>query len=133
MKELKILDASCLAKIILQEDGWELVPLDENTFTLDFAFVEVMNVIWKAIITNRIEEEDELERCNILKEIHRYLPVRDSSKYFSKALKISIGEKITIYDSLYIAAGIFDSATLYTSDKNRYNVATRYLKAVLIE
>lgn len=43
MKENKILDASALAMIILQEDGWKKVPMDERTITLDFAFKSFRN------------------------------------------------------------------------------------------
>ena len=133
MKENKILDASALAMIILQEDGWKKVPMDERTITLDFAFIEVLNALWKAVTQGRIDKEDAEERCEILNELREGLIVYPSYKYFSKALKISLAENITIYDSLYIAVGINQSAILYTADFKQFNIARKYLRVKLVD
>ena len=51
----------------------------------------------------------------------------------SKALEISLAENITIYDSLYIAVGINQSAIFYTADFKQFNIARKYLKAKLVD
>ncbi len=45
-----VVDASTLAKVLLQEEGWEEVELTTKTATLDHALIEVLNAVWKAVI-----------------------------------------------------------------------------------
>ena len=42
-----VVDASSIAKVVLQEEGWERVPLSVNAVTLDYSFVEVANAVWR--------------------------------------------------------------------------------------
>jgi len=34
---------------VLQEEGWERVPLSVDAATLDYSFVEVANAVWSAV------------------------------------------------------------------------------------
>jgi predicted nucleic acid-binding protein len=61
-----VIDASALAKVVLQEKGWEAIPLTSETATLDYAFVEALNAVWKAFVQNRLDEEDAKRRAEAL-------------------------------------------------------------------
>ena len=47
-------DASSIAKVVLQEEGWERVPLSVDAATLDYSFVEVANAVWRAVLQGRV-------------------------------------------------------------------------------
>ncbi|MEM1824485.1 MAG: type II toxin-antitoxin system VapC family toxin, partial [Candidatus Nezhaarchaeales archaeon] len=98
-----VLDASALAMVLLREEGWERVGLSTNTAIPDLAILETMNAIWKAIITERIERNDAMERLKALKLILKGIRVLNSGDFLDRTLEIAIEENITVYDALYIA------------------------------
>lgn len=50
---MTVVDASALAKVLLQEEGWEEVDLTGETVTLDRALIEAPNTVWKATIPRK--------------------------------------------------------------------------------
>jgi len=44
-----VVDASSIAEFVLQEEGWERVPLSVDAATLDYSFVEAANAVWRAV------------------------------------------------------------------------------------
>ncbi|MCO6040971.1 type II toxin-antitoxin system VapC family toxin [Thermococcus alcaliphilus] len=128
-----VIDASALAKVLLQEENWESVPLTEKTATLDYALVEALNAIWKAVIQKRLDEEDAKDRTEALKYLAKSLLLFEAKNYFERALEIALKEKITIYDALYIALAEELKADLYTSDVKQFEAAKKYVRTKLIQ
>ncbi|MDI3476223.1 MAG: hypothetical protein PWQ79_2059 [Thermococcaceae archaeon] len=127
-----VIDASALVKVILQEEGWEEVPLTPKTATLDYALVESLNAIWKAIVRGRLEERDGKERIEALKYLAEGLLLFEARDYFERGLEIALSERITVYDALYIALAEEIEAKFYTSDVRQFEAAQKYVKAELI-
>ena len=128
-----VIDASALAKVVLQEEGWESVPLTSKTATLDYALIETLNAIWKAVVQKRLDKEDAKERTEALKYFGKSLLLFEAKNYLKRGLEIALGEKITVYDALYIALAEELRAEFYTSDVRQFEAGKKYVKAKLIQ
>ena len=64
-----VVDASSIAKVVLQEEGWESVPLTIDIATLDISFVEVANAVWKAVLQGRVSADGARRKIEALKMI----------------------------------------------------------------
>jgi len=120
-------------RIVLKEEGWESVPLTTETATLDYALVEALNAIWKAVIQKRLDEGDAKERAEALKYFGKGLLLFEAKNYLGRGLEIALSEKITVYDALYIALAENLRAELYTSDTRQFEAAKKYVEAKLIQ
>ncbi len=128
-----VIDASALAKVVLREESWESVPLTSKTATLDYAFIEALNAIWKAVVRKRLDEEDAKERTEALKYLSKSLLLFEAENYLERGLEIALSEKITVYDALYIALAEELRAEFYTSDVKQFEAAKKYVKARLVQ
>ncbi len=128
-----VVDASLLAKVVLKEDGWENVPLTINTATLDYAFVEALNAIWKARVKGMISESDAGRKLEALLNLEKALLIFKSSEHFDRGLQIALNEKITVYDALYIALAESNGVALYTGDSKQFSAAKKYVKTELLK
>ncbi|MFA4701920.1 type II toxin-antitoxin system VapC family toxin [Pyrococcus kukulkanii] len=127
-----VIDASILAKIILKEEGWEQITLTPSTITLNYAFVECTNAIWKAVRRNRIPRESITDRLEVLRLIRNSLIVAKVEDFFERGLEIALDEGITVYDAFYIALAESLDARLITADERQYEVAKNYVPAKLV-
>ena len=128
-----VIDASALAKVVLREESWESVPLTSKTATLDYAFIEALNAIWKAVVRKRLDEEDAKERTEALKYLSKSLLLFEAENYLERGLEIALSEKITVYDALYIALAEELRAEFYTSDVKQFEAAKKYVKTRLVQ
>ncbi len=128
-----VIDASALAKVVLREESWESVPLTSKTATLDYAFIEALNAIWKAVVRKRLDEEDAKGRTEALKYFSKSLLLFEAENYLERGLEIALSEKITVYDALYIALAEELRAEFYTSDVKQFEAAKKYVKARLVQ
>ncbi|NJE47879.1 PIN domain-containing protein, partial [Thermococcus sp. GR7] len=110
----------------------EAVPLTSKTATLDYALVEALNAIWKAVVQGRLNEEDARERTEALKYLTGGLLFFEARNYFEHGLEIALKEKITVYDALYIAFAEELKAELYTSDVKQFEAAQKHVRTKLI-
>lgn len=127
-----VVDASSIAKVVLQEEGWENVPLTIDTATLDISFVEVANAVWKAVLQGRVSVDGARRKIEALKMMASAIVVFKAVDYLERALEMALKERITVYDAVYIVLAEDKSAVLYTCDRGQYSVATKYVKAVYV-
>ncbi len=137
--ERYVLDASVIAKFLMREEGWGDVArllrrglLLGQVYTLDLAFKEVANVLWKCHMRGLLRAEtvkgllDELSKLPIEKHPQTW-------ELLSRALQLSIGARLPVYDMLYIALAEELGAVLVTSDAKQHEIAVRVLgRAILI-
>jgi predicted nucleic acid-binding protein len=122
-----VIDASSLAKYILREENWETVRhnLVDDPFSIDLALAEVSNAVWKHhSVYGKISLEDALLMFNALKEAQEIIVFEPLGKYLSPAQKISVEEKVSIYDALYIAQAQ-KYGRILTSDKKQSEIAQK--------
>jgi len=128
-----VADASVLVKVLLKEPGWEEISIDQNTATLDYALVEGMNAIWKAVKRGRATTEAGRNLITVLKLLGAGMLIFETKNFFERGLEIALEEDVTIYDALYIALAEALSAELHTADEKQYYAARNYVKARLIK
>lgn len=116
-----VLDSSIIAAIFFREKASEkAVQLlqDKNLFTVDLALAEVANVAWKRIAffgeNSKIIEEALKKSAEF---INTSCEVITMDEIIDLSFKIAVKEKITVYDSLFLAAARREKIPLYTLDK----------------
>jgi len=127
-----VIDASALAKVVLQEPGWEEVPMEPHVATLDYALVEGMNAIWKAVRRGELTAEQGKVKVAVLKTLGRSITLFEALNFFERGLEIALKENVTIYDALYIALAEALKTELLTADERQYYAAKNYVEARLI-
>ena len=127
-----VVDASALVKVLLKEPGWEEISIDQDTATLDYALVEGMNAIWKAVKRGRATTEAGRNLITVLKLLGAGMLIFETKNFFERGLEIALEEDVTIYDAIYIALAEALSAELHTADEKQYHAARNYVKAKLI-
>ena len=118
-----------------KERGWErVIEILEDGETLDFALLEVSNVVWKkAVLTKELSEEDVRRALTIIKEyLLQVVTISKSLDLLQRAMEISVKEGLPIYESLYIALAETKGSRLITGDRKQYEVAKRYVDAELL-
>lgn len=122
-----VIDASSLAKYILREDNWSKVRewMLNELHSLTLALAEVSNAIWKHhVLYKEISYEDAETMFHALKKFRDVVAFESFERYLEDALHISMEEKITVYDALYLAqAKKFNG--LLTSDEKQWKVAKK--------
>jgi len=121
-----VVDASVIAAVILREEGWEkLIRGLKNAITLDQAFKEVSNAIWKAFRRGYLSRDEAVKAFNLLKSFMEVLDVRNEVEYMDEAFKISLETGLTIYDSLYLALARSEKKQLLTLDEGQKTAAEK--------
>lgn len=124
MPDSVILDSSVIAAIFFKEESSERAERaveDCQLITVDLAIAEVANVAWKRVAFFNESKElalKALRRCVAF--INGACEVISSEKLLKDAFEIAIADKITIYDSLFIAASEREEIPLLTMDKKLY-------------
>ncbi|USS41037.1 type II toxin-antitoxin system VapC family toxin [Thermococcus aggregans] len=122
------IDASSLAKYILREKNWKEVRgyLLNDPHSLTLALAEVSNAIWKHHVLYGVVSDKEAEiMFKALKRLKEDVVIFEPfESYLEDAMRISIKERIPIYDALYLSqAKKYDS--LLTSDERQWEIAKK--------
>jgi len=131
---LTVLDASFLAKVVLEEEGsraarrllrgW--LEAGEPLHTVDLAYAELVNVLWKhAAKIGDLEPGQALEALEDLDRLWRLLDVHPAPELARDALRIAVEENVTGYDALYLAAATRYGGPLATFDQRLAAAAHR--------
>lgn len=116
-----VLDSSIIAAIFFREKASEkAVQLvqDKDLFTVDLAMAEVANVAWKRVAFFGEDKKIMEEALNkSIEFINTSCEVIKMNELIDLSFKIAVKEKITVYDSLFLAAARREKIPLYTLDK----------------
>jgi predicted nucleic acid-binding protein len=123
---VRVIDSSSLVKFFSKEKGWEKVVeiISEGVMTLDLSIKEVANSLWKKILLGEMKEDVVIKILSDLLKREALLIV-SQDEYLIEAFKIANRNKITVYDSLFIALAKSNNLELVTSDKKQYEVAIK--------
>lgn len=123
-----IVDSSALASLVMMERGHEeIAGYVKGSASVDHVAKEVGNVIWKAHARGFIGKDDAMRRfSNLVKLARHAMRLFDEMDLIEDAIGIAIDNKITLYDSLYIALALREGAALLTLDELQARVAEKY-------
>lgn len=125
MPDKYVLDSSVISAIFFLEPASEKVVelvQDKNLITVDLARAEVANVAWKKvnIFAQDIQViKSALEKC--MEFINTACDVIPTQDLIKESFQIAVDEKMTFYDSLFLAAASMEKAPLLTLDKKLKN------------
>jgi predicted nucleic acid-binding protein len=111
----------------------ERVAENYRLITVDLAFTEVANVAWKRVVF--FNESKEIALKALRKGIDFIVgacEVIRAKELIEDAFEIAIADKITIYDSLFIAASERGKVPLLTTDGKLYEKVKSKRNAKLI-
>lgn len=125
-----VVDASVAAKWFLPAAGESLTREAEQLLDYylreqirllvpDLFWAELGNVLWKAVARLRITQEH--AESSVEKARQLQLPVLPGIDLISPALTLALASGRSVYDSMYIAAAMSESAQLLTADERLVN------------
>ncbi len=120
-----VLDSSAIAAIFFKEVASSRALKSAagcDPITLDLAIAEVGNVAWKRVSFSGENEGTALEAlrdCMVF--ISTTCALLKSSDLMEEAFGIAVQEKVSFYDSLFLAAAEQESVPLLTLDKKLYD------------
>ncbi len=130
---MKVLDASFLVKLVLEEERSEeaerlikeWILEGEEVATLDLAFPESFNALCKRAVKGELSQEECREAAEDLYKILSRIRVYQSREFILKAVDISLEHGITVYDSLYLSLAADRGGDLATFDEELGRVAAK--------
>jgi len=131
---VRVIDSSSLVKFFSKEEGWEKIAqiIEEGVITLDLSIKEIANALWKKILIGEMNENIAIKILYDLLKLEAIIIV-NQYEYLIEAFKIANRNKITIYDSLFIALAKSKNLELVTSDKKQYEIAkNEWVNALLV-
>lgn len=99
-------------------------------FTLNLAFYELGNAVWKHVYIHKTITMDEANivldsLIEVFKRLKK-LEVEDALEI----LKIAVKEGLTYYDASYIYTAMKNNLTLVTDDQQLYEISKKYVKTI---
>jgi len=111
----------------------EVIEENFSLYTIDIAFAESLNALWKHVKLHRDLQKREAESAaKDLKELYDSLNVITTRELLDEAVETALTWDITVYDSLYVTAAKKLRATLYTADQKLYNVSKKIVSSELL-
>jgi len=120
---MPVIDSSVYASVIVKDEFYEECKkyMITNKSTLDLAFAEVGNVLWKYVKMGRIKAEEVVNRAEMLKRLINTSRVYKTENYLIKAIELAVKYDITVYDALFITLALNLNEKLVTTDKKLWN------------
>lgn len=118
---MKVADTSYIVEGLLRNKS---LFESENFLTPELALYEIVNALWKhekllGDIENGLEY---LEALDLLLEAGVITFVSCGKKVLARAYKISITQKVAVYDSVFVALAIESGMELSTLDRDQKKV-----------
>lgn len=103
-------------------------------YTVDFALVECLNVIWKhANLLTDLKIEEIPSAIDDLTKVYDNLNIVNARKIAVETSDVALTQNIPVYDALYIALAQKISGTLYTADQKLCTTASKVTNSKLLK
>jgi predicted nucleic acid-binding protein len=125
MPDRVVLDTGVIFAIYFKEEASsraKRVALENDPITVDLAFAETGNAAWKRIMLfgeDKDASRDSLQKCI---DYIKSCTLLRSSDLVDLAFEVSVEDKTTLYDSLFLAAAEKEQVPLLTLDKKLYEM-----------
>jgi predicted nucleic acid-binding protein len=126
MRDNAVLDAGVIVALYFEEDASEravLAAQEYNPITLDLAVAEVGNVARKRTVLFKEDRGATWLSLSKCLEFIKSCMLMVSSDLARQAYEIALENRMTFYDSLFLAAAESESVPLLTLDKKMYEKA----------
>ncbi len=123
MRDRAVLDTGVIVAIYFDEDASERaveVASKHSPITLDLAVAEVGNAAWKRVAFFGESKDATWKSLYKCLEFIKSCSQISSFELAKLAYEISVENKTTFYDSLFLAAAENERVPLYTLDKKMY-------------
>jgi predicted nucleic acid-binding protein len=123
MRDRAVLDTGVIVAIYFDEDASERaveVASKHSPITLDLAVAEVGNAAWKRVAFFGESKDATWKSLYKCLEFIKSCSQISSFELAELAYEISVENKTTFYDSLFLAAAEKERVPLYTLDKKMY-------------
>jgi len=120
-----VLDAGVLVKLVLEKKGSaetrrlirSAILSGLEIHESDLALSEALNTIWRhTCLVRDLKGEEGRDAALDLLKLWSKLEIHPAERLASEALDLAFGEKVTFYDSVYLALARSLNATLVTFD-----------------
>jgi predicted nucleic acid-binding protein len=120
-----VLDSCVIAAIFFREEASSRAVesvQNRDLITVDLAMAEVSNVAWKRVTLFQEKEEIIVPALeNSIEFINTVCKVINTRELITRSFEIALKEKISFYDSLFLAAAQKEKVPLITLDKRLKN------------
>ena len=116
---MPVIDSNVYASVIVNDEFYEKCKeyMLTKKVTLDLAFAEAGNVVWKHVKMGRIKEEDAVKRAEVLKRLINTSKVYESKDFLVEAVELAVKYDVTVYDALFVALAQRLNDKLVTTDR----------------
>ncbi|HDD64185.1 MAG TPA: DNA-binding protein [Thermoprotei archaeon] len=102
-----------------------------NGVTLDLAFYECLNAIWREhVLLGKLDADTALEYVGLITDTFKVLHVVSFGNLGGEVYKLAVEEEITVYDAAYLLEAMRGGCILVTDDEKLEEVSRRYVKVV---
>ncbi len=131
---MTVVDANVIFKLIAKEDNSETTrkiflektSAGESIEAPDIAVSEVLNVLWKSYVLRKSMNAKSFEEAvNEFDLIIKEVDLIPAIILKDIALNISVSKRISVYDSMYIAASVYSGSPLMSFDKELIEKASQ--------
>ncbi|RLE50107.1 MAG: DNA-binding protein [Candidatus Methanomethylicota archaeon] len=99
--------------------------------TIELAFYESINAVWKEhVLLRHIEEKVAMELIEVLEDIFNVMKVLSMRSMGKEVFEIATKEKMTIYDASYLCAAVKNGLTLVSDDEKLRSVSSKYVNTI---
>ena len=92
--------------------------------TIDLALYELGNVVWKAVIRDKISSDEGVKLIEFISKVISLMEVKKIG-IKNEVLKLAVENNLSYYDASYLYASISQKEILVTEDKKLLNCALR--------
>ncbi|MEM2050435.1 MAG: type II toxin-antitoxin system VapC family toxin [Thermoproteota archaeon] len=129
-----IVDASSLLMLIKNVEEEALLNKLNGLATLDMAFYEIGNALWKQASIRRVASGEEVKR--VVSAVGKVFLMNSFVKIswrdldYSAVFDLAVGNDITFYDAGYLMASIVFKKPLVTEDEKLKRVAANHVRVM---
>ncbi len=126
MQDRAVLDTGVIVALYFEEDASDRafeVAANHSPITVDLAIAEVGNATWKRVALFGEDKDAAWRSLYKCLDFIKSCAMISSFDLAEAAYEISVENKVTYYDSLFLAAAEKENAPLYTLDKKMYEKA----------
>ncbi|MBO3842283.1 MAG: type II toxin-antitoxin system VapC family toxin [Candidatus Brockarchaeota archaeon] len=129
-----IVDASSLLTMIKNIEGEALLSRLNGLATLDMAFYEIGNALWKQVSIRGVASREELKRVVLAVGkvflMNSFIKIGWRDLDYSAVFDLAVGNGITFYDASYLMASIVFKKPLVTEDEKLKRVAAKHVQVM---